>query len=105
MVIYIFLRTLIAFLGIIFFFIVILDAPEKAWFLDDREKLITRERLLSNLLSIDKNYFGWHQNRIGYLVGFYLVFPNAVSNIILLDNVITNVAGRTKKLFADAMFM
>ncbi|BEJ17906.1 hypothetical protein CspHIS471_0701740 [Cutaneotrichosporon sp. HIS471] len=53
--------SLIAFVRIFFFSIVVPDTPEKARFLDDREMLNTCERLLSNLRSIDENYFGWHQ--------------------------------------------
>jgi ACS family allantoate permease-like MFS transporter len=44
-------------------------------------------------------------NRIARLVGFYLVLPYAVPNILALSLVITNVAGRTKKTFYNGMFM
>ncbi|GMK56142.1 hypothetical protein CspeluHIS016_0211980 [Cutaneotrichosporon spelunceum] len=199
-IIFIFLGTLTAFLGMVFL-VVVPDSPDKAWFLSEREKLIARERLLSNHQRIEEREFRWHQvwealkdpliwlymlgsgltsipnggftnffailiegfgftakqtlllgmanswlaiciivsmylgdkvknrtamafvplaistagvamiwginpkNRIARLMGFYLVFPYAVPNIIILAHVVTNVAGRTKKMFVNALFM
>lgn len=198
--IFIFLGCLTVFMGLVFL-VVVPDRPDKAWFLSEREKLIARERLLSNHQRIDEREFRWYQvwealkdpltwlymlgsgltcipnggftnyfailiqgfgftarqtlllgmanswlaiviitsmylgdkfknrtamafvplaistagvamiwgipssNRIGRLVGYYLVFPYAVPNIILLAHVVTNVAGRTKKMFVQALFM
>lgn len=59
-VVYILLGTVTCFFGILFFFIVP-DRPEKAWFLNETDKVIARERLVNNHSSVEREPFRMYQ--------------------------------------------
>lgn len=57
---YILLGCLTCFFGFLFFFLVP-DNPDKAWFLNAKDKLIARERLVNNHSTVDREPFRMYQ--------------------------------------------
>lgn len=72
-IIFIFLGVLTVAAGVAFY-VIVPESPEKAWFLNEREKGIVRARLVANHQNLERTEFKWYQVREALLDPFIWLY-------------------------------